>query len=226
MAKQVPLAARPRTGSGTGEARSLRRQGRVPAIAYGSDLEATPISVDALELYHALRTDAGLNAIFRLDMDGHGQLAMAREIQRHAVRKHILHVDFVTVSRNVKVTVDVPVVLEGEAPGQDEGGIADQQLHTVSVEVLPLEVPEHFTLDISDMQIGDVKRVSDLDLPAGVDLLDDPERTVVSVNVPALEVPEPEEGAPLEPLEGAEAVAEEGADTPEESADAASTSEE
>lgn len=220
MSKQVALAVRPRAGSGKGEARSLRREGRVPAVAYGAELDPTPVSLDALELYHALHTDAGSNAILRLEMDGDTHLALAREIQRHPVRRDVTHVDLVTVSRNVKVTVDVPLVLEGSALGEDEGGVAEQQLYTLPVEVLPLEVPDQLVLDISDMQVGDVKRVQDLTLPEGVVALEEPERTIVTVNVPSLEVPEPEEGAPLEPIEGVEAADEEAADTPEESEDA------
>lgn len=202
MSKQVSLSARPRAGSGKGEARALRREGRVPAVAYGSALGAVAVSVDGRELYHALNTDAGMNAILRLDIDGDMHLAIARDLHRHPVRREVLHVDFVTVDRMKKIQVDVPVVLEGEAPGTDEGGVADQNLFTLPVEVLPLEVPDQIVLDISDMQVGDVKRVADLPLPEGVTSLEDPERTVVSVTVPQLEVPEPVEG------EEAEAVAE------------------
>lgn len=193
MSKQVALAARNRLGNGKGEAKKLRREGRVPGIAYGTDLNPTPVSVDGRELYHALRTDAGLNAILRLNLDGDNHLALAREIQRHPVRREILHVDFVTVNRNVKVTVDVPVHLEGTPPGTDDGGVADQVLFTLPVEVLPLEVPDGFLLDVSDMQLGDVKRVADIRLPDGVTTLEDPERTVVSVSVPAMEAPADEE---------------------------------
>lgn len=223
MAEQVTLSARRRAGSGKGEARALRREGRVPAITYGADLrEPQAISVDALDLYHALRTDAGLNAIINLQVEeGDRQLVIARELQRHPVRRHLLHADFVTVSRSVKIQVDVRVVTEGTAPGEDEGGVAEQQLYTIPVEVLPLEVPDHIVVDISDMQVGDVRRVADLVLPEGVESLEDPERTVITVNVPALEVPEPAEGAALEPVEGAEAAEEGAADTPEESRDAA-----
>lgn len=207
MSKQVALAVERRDGSGKGEARALRRAGRVPAIAYGSGLDATPLSVDERELFHALHTDAGTNAIFRLAVDGDTHLALAREIHRHPVRRDILHVDFVTVDRNRKVTVDVPVVLQGEAPGADEGGVIEQQQYTVHVEVLPLEVPAQITLDVSDMNVGDVKRIADLSLPEGVSALDDPERTVVTLVVPALDVPAPVAG---EPGEGAAEVALEG----------------
>jgi large subunit ribosomal protein L25 len=189
MSKQVALSATGRAGTGKGEARALRRAGRVPGVAYGADLQAPlPVSVDGRELYHALHTDAGTNAIFRLDIDGETQLAIAREIQRHPVRREVLHVDFVTVNRNVKISVDIPIVIEGEAPGADEGGIAEQVLMTLAVEVLPLEVPDQIALDISDMQVGDVKRVSDLSLPAGVETSEDPETTVVTLTVPHLEI--------------------------------------
>lgn len=190
MPDQVNIAVRPRPGNGKGEARKLRQQGRVPAIAYGAGLDSTPVSVDARELYHALRTDAGLNAIIRMEIDGEQHLTLAREIHRHPVRREILHVDFVAVSRDVKVTVDVQINLVGEAPGQAEGGIVDQVRFTVPVEVLPLEVPESFELDISDMQIGDVKRVADLDVPEGAEVLDDPEWSVVTLNAPEFEEPE------------------------------------
>jgi large subunit ribosomal protein L25 len=191
MADQVSLAVRPRPGNGKGEARSLRQQGRVPAVAYGSGLSAMPLSVDARDLYHALRTDAGTNAIIQMELDGETHLTLAREIHRHPVRREILHVDFVTVNRDVKVTVDVVIHLVGDAPGVDEGGVLDQVRFTVPIEVLPLEVPESFELDVSDMQMGDVKRVDDLVVPAGVTVLDDPEWSVVTLNAPQVEeVPE------------------------------------
>lgn len=211
MSKQVSLAAQARSGNGKGEARALRRQGRVPAVAYGNDLDPTPISVDSLELYHALHTDAGANAILRLDVAGDTHLALAREIQRHPVRREVLHVDFVTVSRNVKVSVDVPLHLEGveDAPGTQEGGVISQELYALPVDVLPLEVPDSITVDVSGMNVGDTLRVSDLSVPSGVDVTADSETTVATCVVPTLDVPEDEateeaaEGAAGEQAEGA-----------------------
>ncbi len=201
MSKQVPLAVAPRAGSGKSEAKSLRREGRVPAIAYGRDLiESVALSVDAHELWRALNTDAGANAILRLQLDGEDQLVITREIQRHPVKRTMQHVDFVTVSRDVAIDVEVPIPLTGEAPGVDEGGLVDQDLYSLPVRVLPLEVPDEVTLDISDLGIGDTKRVEDLELPARVEALEDPETVVVSVYFESIDVPEPgEEGE--EPLE-------------------------
>ncbi|MDP9406106.1 MAG: 50S ribosomal protein L25/general stress protein Ctc [Actinomycetota bacterium] len=218
MSEQVSLVARPRRGNGKGEARGLRREGRVPAVVYGKGVDPTPVSVNARELYHALHTDAGANAVVRLDVDGDVHLALARELQRHPVRRDLLHVDFVTVSRNVKVGVEVPIHLVGadDAPGVGEGGVLSQELYALPVEVLPLEVPDEVTLDVSAMAVGDTLRVSDVRVPAGVDVTADPETTVATLVVPDLDVPDPHEaveGAAGEQAEGATA-AEAGVDEP------------
>ena len=219
MSKQVALAARPRPGTGKSEARGLRYEGRVPAVTYGSDTEPTPLSVDARDLYHALHTDAGLNAIIRLEFDGREQLTLAREIQRHPVRREILHVDFVAISRTQKVTADIPLRVEGEAKGVvEDGGIAEQPLYTLPVEVLPLEMPDEIVVHVSHMEIGDVLRVSDLELPAGVESLEDPERTVVTVYFEQMDVPEVGEEGLAEGEEPAVAIEDEetAADVPDE----------
>jgi large subunit ribosomal protein L25 len=202
MAKQVALAAQVRHSGGKGAARRMRRAGRIPAVTYGVGMQSTPISVDALELYHVLHTGAGTNAVISLSIEGRSQLVLAREIQRHPVRREILHVDFVTVQQDVKVDVDVPIMLEGEAPGAEAGGVVSQELYAARVSVLPLEVPEHVVCDISGLEIGDLRRLGDLQLPAGVELLDDPERTVVTVVAPTAQpTPELEEAAASEEAE-------------------------
>lgn len=212
MSKQVALAARKRSGNGKGEARSLRREGRVPAIAYGAGTEPVAVSVDALELYHALHTDAGANVVLRLDVEGDTHLAFPREIHRHPVRREVLHLDFVAIDRNQPVTADVPVVLTGaeDAPGVAQSGVIEQQLHAISVEVLPLNVPDQIELDVSDMNIGDVKRVSDVPMPHGVTALTDGEEPVVILSGMSLDLPETAgdetgEGAATEAEAGEEA---------------------
>lgn len=206
MANQVTLAASPRTGNGKGEARALRRDGRVPAIAYGTDLDPTPISVDQLELYHALHTDAGVNAILKLDLGGDQHLALAREIQRDPVRRTVLHVDFVTVSRNVKVSVEVPIHLEGveSSPASSEGGVVSLELYTLPIEVLPLEVPDQIVVDVSELGVTDQITVADLKLPSGVEAQVDAETTVVTVLTPEAAEPATTEGV-TEGADGAQA---------------------
>lgn len=184
MADQIALTADPRPGAGKGEARALRREGRVPAVAYGAGLDAVTLHVDAKELRHALTTDAGENAIISLTLDGEQHLTMPREIHRHPVRRDVLHLDFVAISKDIKVTVEVPLHVIGDAP---EGAIINQPLNVLLLEVLPLEVPDFIETSVEGLEVGDVIRVSDITVPDGVELLDDPERTAVSITVPDLE---------------------------------------
>ena len=197
MAEQIALRAELRPGAGKGAASRLRRAGRVPAIAYGAGLQPTAVSVDALALYHVLHTAAGENAVLNLDVDGEKHLALARQIQRHPVRRDVLHVDFVAVDRLKPVTVDVPLHIEGDAAGVVEGGVLSQVEHTLEIEVLPLEVPTAITVDVSALAIGDAIKAGEITLPPGVTLLTDPESVVIQVTTPTVEE-EPEPAAEAE----------------------------
>lgn len=201
MADQIVLATDARPGGGKGEARALRRAGRVPAIAYGAGLESTPIHVDALDLRHALATDAGENVVLSMDIAGETHLAMPREIHRHPVQRDVLHLDFVAIDRNVKVTVEIPLHVVGDAV---EGSVTNQVMNVLTVDVLPLEVPESFEVSVEGKEIGDVVRCGDIVLPEGVDLLDDPERTAVTINLPDTAPVEESEDTDAEGAESAE----------------------
>jgi large subunit ribosomal protein L25 len=207
LSKQVQLKAAPRTEQGKGAAGRLRKQGRVPGIMYGFQVEPTAVSVDALELYHALHTDAGLNAMIRLDIDGEEHLTLARDLQYHPVRGEVLHVDFLAVDTRSQISVEVPVHTVGDDDLGDDGGVLNQILYTVPILVRPLDVPNFLEIDVTGMQIGDVRRVEDLRdaLPEGAEFDIDPERTVVTINAPVsdaelealeesagIEAPEPE----------------------------------
>jgi len=195
---EYKLAAENRADAGKGAARRLRAAGRVPAVLYGHGTKPRSLSIDARDLSHALRTDAGANVLLELQVGRTKHLALAKEIQRHPVRGTYTHVDFILVRRGEKVHVAVPVHLVGEAPGVREGGIADQDLYQVNVEAEVTAVPDAVEADISGLRIGDVLRVADLKAPAGSTILDDPEASVVSVVPPAVE-PEPVE---VEEVEG------------------------
>ncbi len=207
MAEQVKLIASRREDSGSSGARRLRRAGRVPAILYGAEVQPTKLHVDALDLFHALHTSAGGNVVIRLIVDGEEHLTMPREIQQHPVRGDLLHVDFLALERGRKVRVEVPVHLEGTeaiaAPG-----VASQMLHQVPIRVQPLAVPDHLSLDISQLTIGDTLRVRDLTLPPGAEIDIDLDETIVTVTsasvleAPVEELPEavaslPPERAPV-----------------------------
>lgn len=200
MADQVVLTTAARPGSGKGEARALRRNGRVPAIAYGAGLDATPVHVDEADLRHALATDAGENVVIQMDIAGDTHLTMPREIHRHPVKRSVLHVDFVAIDRDTKVTVEIPLTVEGDV----DGAVVNQVMNVLTVAVLPLEVPEGFSVSVDDKEVGDVIRAGEVPVPDGVELLDDPERTAVTINLPdaAPVDEEAEAGAEGEAAEG------------------------
>jgi large subunit ribosomal protein L25 len=208
---EYKLAAENRADAGKGAARRLRAAGRVPAVLYGHGSKPKSLSIDARDLSHALRTDAGVNVLLELQVGRTRHLALAKEIQRHPVRGTYTHIDFILVRRGEKVHVSVPVHLVGESPGVREGGIADQDLYQVNVEAEVTAVPDAVDADISGLRIGDVLRVGDLKAPEGSTILDDPEASVVSVVPPAVE-PEPEEAeeAEAEAVEGEAPAAAEG----------------
>ena len=189
MSDQIRLSAEPRTEVGKGATGRLRRTGRVPGIVYGYKVEPTPVHVDALELYHALHTDAGSNALIRLEFDGDTHLTVARDMQRHPIKGETLHVDFLAVNKDVQISVEVPVHLTGEEDLGDNDGVLNQILYTVPVLVKPLDVPNYLELSVEGLEIGDVKRVEDLAaaLPEGAEFDIEPERTVVTINAPISE---------------------------------------
>jgi large subunit ribosomal protein L25 len=205
---KLVVAQRDRLGSA--ESRRLRREGVVPGVLYG-DGEPVPISIAERELRRALTGAAGLHSILDVEIDGKGSThaSILKEYQVDPVRGLVTHVDLQEVRLDQAINAAVTVLLLGseDAPGVREGGVLSQPLREVTVEALPLEVPEHLDIDVSGMEIGGTLRVSDLTAPEGVKLLDDPEMVVATVTAPTKVVePEPteEELAELEAAEGEE----------------------
>jgi large subunit ribosomal protein L25 len=194
MSNQVTLKVNMRERRGKGASGRIRREGRVPAIVYGHGVEPTPVSVDSLELYHALHTEAGTNVLLRVDVEGEEHLCVARDLQKHAIRGNIQHVDLIAVDADSQISVEIPVHLV-EVP-VDTAGVVNQVLWTVPILVRPLDVPNYLELSAAGMQIGDVQRVEDLreQLPDGAEFDIDPERTVVTVNAPDI-LEEPSESS-------------------------------
>ena len=211
------LQAETRTAFGSAESRRLRRTGSVPATVYGRESEAQSVAVNARELYAVLHTEAGLNAVINLAVDGSELTTLAREIQRHPLRGDITHLDFVRISLTEKVAAEVGIDFDGEPVGvRDDGGIVETIRATVNIEALPTDIPSSIALDISELTIGDVLRVSDLPAIDGVEYTDDPEAGLVTVSVPAAVISEEVEEELLEGEEG-----EEGAEPGEEGAEGA-----
>ena len=197
------LSAQARGNGGKGVARKLRGDGRVPAVVYGHGREPQALSINTRELERLLDHISAENTVIDLDIDGKASRTLIREIQRHPFKRQILHVDFQELVAGEKVTVSIPIVLTGVPDGvRMDGGILDQTMRELEVEVDPSNIPNHVELDVTKLTIGSSIHVSDLSLPEGVDVLDDPDASVCVVSAPRAVV----EAAPVE--EGAEVVAE------------------
>lgn len=184
---EVKLKAVKRDDTGKGSARRARAEGLVPAIVYGQGMEPVSIAVNRREFVTALQTDAGMNVLLNIDVDGAATTALTREIQTDPVRGTLLHADFVKIDLKQEVEVEVPVHVVGEAPGVKEGGVLEHPLFTLHVRCLPTNVPESIDADISGLNIGDSLRVSELSEGRDFHILNDPESVVASVAAPISE---------------------------------------
>jgi large subunit ribosomal protein L25 len=184
----VALSAQVRKSLGKGAARSLRRQSLVPAVLYGRDLESTLLSVSLGDLDKATSTASAENILIDLTItDGEStrsQRAMIREIQVDPVRRTILHVDFLGISMDRQITVEVPINLVGDPVGVAEGGMLQQVVRSVEISCLPDRIPDTVKLDVSALAMGHSLHVSDLQVPEGVELLSDPRLTIATVLAP------------------------------------------
>lgn len=215
------LIAEPRDGHGKGAARKLRADGKVPGVVYGHGMDPVPVAIDARELFHILHTDAGSNVLIDLQVKKDHHLTLPREIQRDHIRGQFIHVDFLAVRRDEKITVDVPVELIGESHGVKEGGVVEHHLWEIKLSCFPTDVPDGIEADISALGIGDTLKVGELKIPNDVDLVTDPEASIIAVvPPPILRLEEEEEAAEGEAAEGEEAEAEGEGATGDEAAEA------
>ncbi|HZU79579.1 MAG TPA: 50S ribosomal protein L25 [Acidimicrobiales bacterium] len=210
----ITLVAESGRSTGSRPARRLRHAGRIPAVVYGTGHDPLSVTVGARDLRAALSTDAGLNAVLTLQIDGSSYPTMARELQRHPVRGTLLHVDFQVVDLNVETHADVPVQLTGDAVELHRAdGVVDQTVFSITVRARPADIPSHLELDVSALEVGGSLRVSDIALPAGVATDVDPETIVVTGQASRVAAAA-EEVAEAAGAEGAEAAATEGAAEP------------
>ena len=189
--KTIELAVEQRSTTGKNEARRDRMAGRIPAVVYGASKPNVPISVNKKALADLVREGAGENAIFLLKLAGSDQSrhAMIKELQRDPVSRKPLHIDFVRVLMDVKITVKVAVEVVGIARGvKADAGILDLVTREIEVECLPTNIPAHIAVDVSELGIGDAIRVSDLPALEGVLIVEGPEKVIVHVAHPTREV--------------------------------------
>ncbi len=180
---EIILTATPRPPQGTRPARRLRGEGKIPGVVYGLGADPVTLTVEWRELRAALITEQGLNAVINLEIDGTRMPTLLKDMQRHPVRRNVLHVDFIRVDLDKTVDVEVTIHLEGEAElVSREGGVVDQVLQSLLITSKPADIPSGLSVDISGLEIGEALRVRDIALPAGVTTSVDGDDPVVTAS--------------------------------------------
>ena len=179
------LSASARDNGGKGTARKLRSEGRVPAIVYGHGRDPQALSINTRELEKLLDHISAESTVIDLDIDGKASRTLIREIQRHPFKRQILHVDFQELVAGEKISVRIPIVLMGVPDGvRMDGGILDQTMRELEIEVDPANIPNHVEVDVTRLTIGSSVHVRDIPLPEGVEVLDDEDASVCVVSAP------------------------------------------
>ncbi len=180
----IEVAKRETTGKSSN--RRLRGRGKVPAVLYGGGRESVAIEVDRKTVLELLKKGGSENAVFLLKLAGSGgkeRHAMIRDLQVDPIERSITHIDFQRIEMTQKVRVEVHVELTGTPYGvKNEGGMLDFVTRALHVECLPGDIPQHVTVDVSELHVGQHVEAGQLELPPGVTLLDDPHRVVASLS--------------------------------------------
>jgi len=199
-----------RQDTGKKIAKQLRREGKVPGVYYTHGKDPIPVKVEAKELKAIISTEV---KIIDLNLDNKNYKSVVREVQFDPVLGVPLHVDFMGITLDEKINMTVPIHLTGTPIGVKEGGILQQLLRELEVEALPMDLPEHVDVDVSELNIGDSIHIEEIKI-AKVDILTDVERSVATVSAPTVIVEPVVEEEEL--LEGEEVEGEEGEETSEE----------
>jgi large subunit ribosomal protein L25 len=197
--EEIRLKAEGRVQGGKNIARRLRKSGVIPAILYGKDVEPLPLGISAKE-WRILQGRVKSNTIIKMELkrNDHAEErpVMLKEMQKAALSDTVLHLDFLQVSMERAVQVEVPIHLVGEPVGLTKGGVIEQHLRAIMVESLPGQIPEKIDVDISALDIGDSIHVNEIGLP-GIKLLAPPDVAVVGVTPPQAEEKPAEVAAPV-----------------------------
>jgi len=181
MASTVLVA---NTGRPTGSAasRRMRTDDVIPAVLYGHGMAPLPVAVGRRDLRLALSGAAGSNTVLDLTVDGKVYPAIVKELQRHPVKRNVTHVDFIQVNLDEEITLSVPLRLEGEAVNVARGGgLVDPAVDSIEITTTPRTIPDEFVVDVSEMEMDTIIRLSDVAMPAGVVPTGDPEMAIVTV---------------------------------------------
>ncbi|MCX8559717.1 50S ribosomal protein L25/general stress protein Ctc [Mycolicibacterium mucogenicum] len=198
------LTAAVRTRTGKGASRLARREGRVPVVLYGHGTEPQHLEINARE-YAAVLRNSGTNAVLTLDIAGKEELALTKQVVVHPIKRNIQHADLIVVKRGEKVTVDVSIVVEGDA---QSGTLVAQDTNTIQIEADVQSIPESLTVSVEGIEAGTQILAGQVELPNGVTLVTDPEVLVINVVAAPTAEDLASEGAGDEAASGEEAAAE------------------
>jgi large subunit ribosomal protein L25 len=191
------FSAATRTVSGKGTARKLRAAGKIPGVIYGHGRGPQSLELDGHTFTRLLEKVSYYTTVIELTIDGKMARTLIRELQRHPVKRDILHVDFQELVAGEKVTIRVPLKFVGTPEGvRTGGGILDETVRELHISVDPAEIPNHIDVDVSHLQVGKSLHVRDVKAPASVTILDDPAGTICVCMIPKeVTTPTPEEAA-------------------------------
>jgi large subunit ribosomal protein L25 len=206
MRKDITVVAEPRAARGKNEARRLRQRGRIPAVLYGAYQPPVALAVDPKEMERILHSNTGHNTIFSVRLDGETSPAMIVDWQYQPVKDTLLHVDLKRIDLNQRLRVLIPVLTQGDPKGvKQQDGLLEVVTREIEVECLPDEIPEHFTVDVTELMIGQNLRAAEVALTGSMKLLSSPQGVIA--HVIALRGEAPTEPA-AEAVEAAPATAE------------------
>lgn len=196
MNDQLTIEVAPRSATGKNANRRLRAGGQIPGIVYGAGRDSVPVAVDRRTVLDLMREAGDENAIYVLKLSGtdKSRHVMIRDMDVHPVTRQVRHIDFQRILLTEKLRVQVPIEVVGTPTGvKNEGGVLDFVTREVEVECLPTDIPHHFEVEVSELHLGQHLEAKDLTIPEGVELVESPERVIVSVSVPRMVVEEEEE---------------------------------
>lgn len=185
--KEITITASPRQSGGKGFARRVRIAGNIPGVVYGPETQPSAIAVSEREFRTALKTAGGVHgSIFTLNVDGRQSKVIVREIQRDPLTSRVTHIDFHAISMNKPIHIEIPINFTGIAKGvKSEGGIMQVVMRDIEIACLPVNIPEHFEVDVSELGIGDSIHVRNLAIP-NAEILADPSNVVVVISAPTI----------------------------------------
>jgi large subunit ribosomal protein L25 len=193
--EKVKLIVKQRDAAGSRASRRLRREGLIPGVLYGHGNPAQSLAVEPAALREALSTEAGRHAVLEITFEGQKKVhrAIVKELELDKVKHNVIHLDLEEVRLDQVVESQVAVHFEGTSAGVKMGGMLDETTREVTVRGLVTDIPEHLAADISELGLGDSLHVSDLAVPDGLEVLDDPEAVLCSILAPRKLEPEEEE---------------------------------